>query len=350
MNQNQTRLIAKTPDVLLPWYAENARQLPWRKNKDPYRVWLSEIMLQQTRVEAVKQYYVRFLEVYPSVADLAEAEEATLMKLWEGLGYYSRARNLKKAAVMIMKEHGGIFPTQYNEILSLPGIGAYTAGAISSISFDLPTPAVDGNVLRVISRICEINEPLTSTSFKKDVHEALSSVYPKDKPGEFTQALMELGATVCLPNGTPLCHSCPAADFCRSNLHGTQKKYPPKAAKKPRRKEDLTVFLLTCGDYIAINQRPASGLLRGMWEFPNTKGLLGKEDAASFLTENNVKPKDILLSVSRNHIFTHVEWTMKGYLFTCDSMPDCFTWVTKEQLFHDIALPTAFKQFAELLP
>ncbi|MBQ4087248.1 MAG: A/G-specific adenine glycosylase [Clostridia bacterium] len=350
MNRNQNQLIARLPDALLPWYEKNARKLPWRETKHPYAVWLSEIMLQQTRVEAVKQYYARFLETYPTIEALAQANEATLMKLWEGLGYYSRARNLQKAASVIMEQFGGVFPTQYDAILSLPGIGAYTAGAISSICFGLPTPAVDGNVLRVVSRICEIDETLTSAPFKKDVHEALLAVYPKEAPGDFTQALMELGATVCLPNGAPLCDCCPASEFCRSNLHGTQKKYPPKAEKKPRRKEYLTVFLLQCGEYFAVNKRPASGLLRGLWEFPNTKGLLCKEDAAAYLEQKGVKPKDILLSVLRNHIFTHVEWTMNGYLFTCDAMPECFTWVTGEQLFNEIALPTAFKQFAELLP
>ena len=347
MNQKQQKIINRLPEALVPWYQKNARELPWRKTKEPYAVWLSEIMLQQTRVEAVKGYYDRFLTALPTIQDLADAEESLLLKLWEGLGYYSRVRNLQKAAKTVTEEFGGVFPADYNSILSLSGIGAYTAGAISSICFGIPVPAVDGNVLRVVSRLCEIPESITSASFKKDTTASLAKIYPKHCPGDFTQALMELGATVCVPNGTPACDRCPAAEFCLAKQHGKQKEFPVKPLKKPRRKEKLTVFILQCGSFVALHKRPDKGLLRGLWEFHNISGKRSKDEAVSFLLSQGITPKDIKGVVSRGHIFTHVEWDMTGYYFTCKNKSDAYTWVTKEQMEHEFALPTAFRQFAE---
>lgn len=349
MNQDQIKRIASLPEALLPWYRVHARKLPWRETKDPYHVWLSEIMLQQTRVEAVKQYYTRFLETLPTIRSLADADEALLLKLWEGLGYYSRVRNLQKAAKTILETHGGKFPTDYQDILALPGIGAYTAGAIASICFGQPTPAVDGNVLRVLSRLLGVEEPITSAGFKKKANTALREIYPKDATGDFTQALMELGATVCVPNGAPRCDVCPASAFCVAKAQERQKELPPKPVKKARRKESLTVFLITCGEYVAVCKRPNQGLLRGMWEFPNVAGKCTKEQATKALLKWGIVPTDIVKSVSRGHIFTHVEWNMTGYHFLSQNMPDTLTWVTKEQLDKEIALPTAFKQFTEVL-
>lgn len=349
MNQDQINRLAALPEALLPWYQAHARKLPWRETKEPYLVWISEIMLQQTRVEAVKQYYTRFLETLPTVGSLADADESLLLKLWEGLGYYSRVRNMQKAAKVIMETHGGRFPESYQDILALPGIGAYTAGAIASICFGRPTPAVDGNVLRVLSRLLGIEEPITSAGFKKQANMVLKEIYPKDAAGDFTQALMELGAMVCLPNGAPQCSSCPASAFCVAKAEERQKELPPKPVKKARRKESLTVFLITCGAYVAVCKRPDKGLLRGMWEFPNTTGKLTKEQATEALSKWGIVPTDIIKSVSRGHIFTHVEWDMTGYHFSSRNMPDTLTWVTKEQLEEDIALPTAFKQFTEVL-
>lgn len=350
MNQEKQKLLARLPKVLLPWYETSARPLPWRETKDPYRVWLSEIMLQQTRVEAVKQYYTRFLEALPTIEALAAAEESLLLKLWEGLGYYSRARNLQKAAQRIMNEHGGVFPTQYKDILALPGIGAYTAGAVSSICFDRPTPAVDGNVLRVVSRITELFEPVSTPAVKKDITESLAEIYPKTRCGDFTQSLMELGATVCVPNGAPACGICPAARFCLAHKNNTESRLPLRPEKKARKCENRTVFLLLCGEHIAILKRPETGLLAGLWEFPNVLGALSKEKAVTALKQWDIVPSGILQSVSRKHIFTHVEWNMTGYYFTCDRMPDTLTWVTLRELETEIALPTAFKQFCALLP
>ena len=206
----------KLPGALLPWYEENKRELPWRQDCQPYHIWLSEIMLQQTRVEAVKGYYTRFLQALPTIEDLAQADDELLHKLWEGLGYYSRVRNLKKAAQMIMEQHGGVFPTDYETVLALPGIGAYTAGAICSIAFGQKKAAVDGNVLRVISRITENDTPIDSPVYKKEVQTELEAVYP-DAAGAFTQALMELGATICGPNWKPRCHECPCRELCGGN-------------------------------------------------------------------------------------------------------------------------------------
>ena len=201
---------------LLQWFSEHARVLPWRSDPTPYHVWVSEIMLQQTRVAAVLDYYRRFMEALPAVADLAAVEEERLMKLWQGLGYYNRARNLQKAARQVMTEFGGAFPRTYEEIRSLAGVGDYTAGAIASIAFGIPVPAVDGNVLRVLARVLGDERDIGRQSTKDWARAALLDIIPAGQPGNFNQAMMELGATVCLPNGAPLCGQCPAAPFCEA--------------------------------------------------------------------------------------------------------------------------------------
>ena len=256
--------LAALSSGLLPWFAEYARDLPWRRDNLPYHVWLSEIMLQQTRVEAVKPYYARFLAALPDIPALAECEHDTLMKLWEGLGYYSRARNLQKAAQQVMTQYGGEFPHTYEEIRSLAGIGDYTAGAISSICFDLPEPAVDGNVLRVYTRLTADARCTDDSAVRRDIRERLRTVYertPEAQRGTLTQALMELGATVCVPNGTPHCCLCPMADLCKAHQSSTETEYPVRKAKKARRIEDYTVYILQCGERIAVRKRPDSGLL-----------------------------------------------------------------------------------------
>ena len=335
------------PGLLLDWYRCNHRDLPWRRDREPYHVWLSEIMLQQTRVEAVKGYYTRFLEALPTVADLAAADPDALHKLWEGLGYYSRVRNLQKAAQVIMTEYGGVFPRDYAAIRALPGIGDYTAGAICSICFEQPTPAVDGNVLRVIARICEITAPVTDPKVRREVAAQLAAVYPKGACGAFTQALMELGATVCVPNGQPQCTVCPCGSICRARAHGTFSSLPAKPAKKPRRQEEKTVFLLCCGGEYAVVRRPKTGLLAGLWAFPNVEGLLDVQAALDQASAWGVHPTDVEKQVEKQHIFTHVQWNMRGYYLRCSTKVSAFTWVTRAQLEADIALPTAFRQFWE---
>ena len=339
-------IFARLPDALLRWYRENRRELPWRKDKEPYHIWLSEIMLQQTRVEAVKGYYERFLAALPNIETLANADDELLHKLWEGLGYYSRVRNLKKAANVIMQVHGGVFPGKYADVLALPGVGPYTAGAICSIAFDLPTPGVDGNVLRVISRLTEDDTPIDQPAYKKQVERFLAAVYPREA-GDFTQALMELGATLCGPNWKPECGGCPCRDFCLGHLHGTAENLPVKAPKKKKREEEYTVFILRCGEKYAIEKRPAQGLLAGLWQFPNVPGTLETAAAVAEAEKMGVTVKEIYRQAEKKHIFTHILWKMRGfYLETTDTGGD-FSWMTPEEIKTQAALPTAFRQFWE---
>ena len=338
--------LRELPSLLLPWYYANRRDLPWRKDREPYHVWLSEIMLQQTRVEAVKGYYARFLETLPTVAALSECDDDLLHKLWEGLGYYSRVRNLKKAARVVMTAHAGVFPRTHAEVLALPGIGAYTAGAICSICFGLPTPAVDGNVLRLFSRLTDDPSPIDLPATKKRVTETLSAIYPAEA-GDFTQALMELGATICGPNRKPDCEHCPCKGICRGYAHGTAEALPVKAPKKEKRQEDRTVFLFHCDGKYALEKRPATGLLAGLWQFPNVSGQL---DTASALQEAEVmglRPQEIRKEIFRKHIFTHIQWNMKGIYLDVAETGGSFQWFTEEEVTAAAALPTAFRQFWE---
>jgi len=338
--------LRRLPGALLPWYEKNKRDLPWRRTKEPYHVWLSEIMLQQTRVEAVKGYYARFLDALPTIADVSRCEDERLHKLWEGLGYYSRVRNLKKAAIAVMTDHGGEFPGEYGAVRALPGIGDYTAGAICSICFGLPTPAVDGNVLRVISRILNDDTPIDLPAQKKKVHALLAEIYPREA-GDFTQALMELGATVCGPNRKPDCEHCPCRDFCEGFRLGTAESLPVKLPKKGRKKENLTVFILRCGEYYALEKRPGSGLLGGLWQFPNAPGSLDADGALRVVEQMGLKPRDIYRQVEKKHIFTHIQWDMNGIYLEVAEAGGPFRWLTKAQIETEAALPTAFRQFWE---
>lgn len=345
METERMEIPAILPKKLLAWYDEGHRELPWRSNPAPYWVWVSEIMLQQTRVEAVKPYFARFMQVLPTIKDLAEAEEELLMKLWEGLGYYRRVRNLQAAAKEIMKEFDGEMPRSYPLIRSLPGIGEYTAGAIASIAFGIPRPAVDGNVLRVLSRVCEDERDILKQPIKKDMTRALLEIYPKDRAGDFTQSLMELGAMVCVPNGAPKCEECPLNDLCLAHLHGSADIIPVKTAKKPRKVETMTVFLLNHKDKWAVHKRGNEGLLAGLWEFPNQNGFLKEEEAKAQLKEWGIEAGELSFAGKKKHIFTHIEWQMQVCMADCEKAEKTpFLWVTKEQLSGEIALPTAFKK------
>lgn len=335
------------PALLLPWYEQHKRDLPWRRDREPYHVWLSEIMLQQTRVEAVKGYYTRFLEALPDIPALAACEDDKLHKLWEGLGYYSRVRNLKKAAQTILSDYDGVFPQDYAAIRGLAGIGDYTAGAISSICFGAAEPAVDGNVLRVVTRLAASMDSIDLPQTKRAVREQLRESYPIGRCGDFTQALMELGATVCLPNGAPDCGRCPAAALCRSRTEELWRVIPVKAKKKPRKTEEKTVFLLRCGDKLAVRKREDTGLLAGLWEFPNQPGKLTAQDALTQAADWNCSPRDLTRATEKQHIFTHIVWNMTGYYIECDEMPSCFDWAEPERLDQDLSLPTAFRQFRD---
>lgn len=338
-----SNLFSLLPALLLPWYEENHRVLPWRQDREPYHVWLSEIMLQQTRVEAVKSYYTRFLQTLPTIEALASASPETVNKLWEGLGYYSRARNLQKAAGQILDLHGGVFPHDYAAIRALAGIGDYTAGAIGSICFELPTPAVDGNVLRVCSRLTADDAPIDRPQTKQSLTKALAQVYPPGHCGDFTQALMELGATVCLPNGAPLCQRCPLAGVCLAHREGTETELPIKTPKKPRRAEEMTVLLLHQQDVYALQKRPEAGLLAGLWEFPHVPGALDAAAVLALLDQLGAVPEDLERVVDRTHIFTHVQWQMRGFFIRCRALPPGTVHGRPEQY----ALPTAFRQFLE---
>ena len=338
------QLLRLLPELLLPWFKQHRRDLPWRKDREPYHVWLSEIMLQQTRVEAVKGYYSRFLSRLPDIPSLANVEEAELLKLWEGLGYYSRVRNLQKAARVIMAEHNGVFPSDYAAIRALPGIGDYTAGAISSICFDAKTPAVDGNVLRVVSRVSDFHGCTDDASVKREITKALAEIYPQ-KAGDFTQALMELGAIVCIPNGQPLCDVCPLGSICIARKNGTIDQLPVRAEKKKRKQENLTVFLLTCGEKVAIRKRETRGLLAGLYEFPHLSGTLSAEEIIHAAEDWALHPQFLEKTVGRKHIFTHIQWNMTGARLHCGSENSEFIWVDRETLLREYALPTAFHQF-----
>ena len=339
----------KIVEPLLNWYAHNARSLPWRDNPTPYRVWISEIMLQQTRVEAVKPYFERFVRELPDVPALAEVPEDRLMKLWEGLGYYSRAKNLKKAAELMMERYGGALPQSAAELAKLPGIGSYTAGAVASIAYGLPEPAVDGNVLRATSRLEASRREITDPSVKKELGARLRAVYPAGRASAFTQALMELGATVCLPNGTPLCESCPLADLCEAHRKGVENELPVKAPKPPRRVEERTVFLLLSGGMAALHRRPETGLLAGLWEFPCAEGRLSAEQAEAAVRAWGLTPERVEPLPAAKHIFTHVEWHMAGYLIRAEQPGGEFVWAEYEELLADYAVPSAYRVYLRIL-
>jgi len=339
----QQNIFALLPGALLPWYAENKRDLPWREDRDPYHIWVSEIMLQQTRVEAVKGYYARFLNVLPTMESLANADDEVLHKLWEGLGYYTRVRNLKKAAQTIVETYGA-FPSDYKAIRELSGIGDYTAGAICSIAFDMPTPAVDGNVLRVISRLTDDATPIDNIAYRKQVQAELAKIYPKEA-GTFTQAIMELGATVCGPNRKPDCENCPCRGFCLGAKRGTAESLPVKKPKARRRVEECTVFILNCDGRYAIEKRPSTGLLSNLWQFPNVPGKLDVDAAIEAVEKMGLKPKEFYLQVERKHIFTHREWDMFGMYLSVAETDEVRNWLTLDEIRASAALPTAFRQF-----
>ena len=338
-------ILQSLPEPLLAWYRENARDLPWRRTTDPYRIWVSEIMLQQTRVAAVLGYYARFLAAFPSVEALAAAPEEQLMKLWEGLGYYSRARNLHKAA-RIVTDAGG-FPNTFQGLLALPGVGEYTAGAIASAAFGAREAAVDGNVLRIFTRLTDCHDDITDPKVKRAVRDALQAVMPENQADIriFNQATMELGATVCVPNGAPKCGECPVRALCLGRMRDTAEALPVKRAKKARRVEEKTVFLLLRQGQVALRKRPDGGLLAGLWEFPNVEGALDEAAAGKAATAWGLLPRVWHSRLTAKHIFTHVEWHMTGYaLEVTGDGPEDWTWVDGAGLATH-AVPSAFARY-----
>ncbi len=340
---------------MLDWYLENQRELPWREDPTPYHVWLSEIMLQQTRVEAAREYYLRFLNRLPDVSSLAEASEDTCLKLWEGLGYYSRVRNMKRAASEVMEKFGGNIPNTSAELIRLPGIGQYTSAAIASIAFGERIPAVDGNLLRIYSRLEMYEENIrTPAAFRKAL-EYYTDRMPKNTTktgkgnpcGNFNQALMDLGNAVCLPNTAPECGNCPISEFCRTHRErpGMEADLPVIPAGKGKKEERLTVFLIRSEGRTAVRKRPARGLLAGLYEFPSAAGELETEDAVKWLREHSVEPIRIKKIIDAEHIFTHKKWIMRGYEVTMDSFSEenvPFIMASEEEIAQKYCIPSAF--------
>ena len=333
---------------LLHWYERNARILRWREEPKPYYVWVSEIMLQQTRVEAVKGYFDRFLAELPDIKSLAEADEEKLLKLWEGLGYYNRVRNMQKCAQVVMEQHDGELPADYEALKKLPGIGSYTAGAIASIAFGIPEPSVDGNVLRVLKRVAASFDDITKERVKRELEEDVRQIMPKDRPGDFNQSLMELGATVCLPNGKPLCEQCPVMHLCKAFHQGVELKLPVKPPKKERKIEERTVFVIKqeCKNKleIVLHRRPETGLLSGMWELPNTEGHLKEAEVQSLFPSARLSRLP-----DGKHIFSHVEWRMWCYeikLAEAAALPEAIGQGSKpftlQEIREQISIPSAF--------
>lgn len=346
--QQVQELLAQIPPLLLTWYDHSARVLPWRQQPTPYRVWVSEIMLQQTRVSAVMPYYERFLSALPTVEALAAAPEEVLLKLWEGLGYYNRVRNMQKAARVVMEQHGGELPASFEALVKLPGIGEYTAGAVASIAYGLRVPAVDGNVLRILSRWLLSRADVTLPPVKRAFQALVQQMLPAERVGDFNQALMELGATVCLPNGDPLCGSCPVAGLCRARERGCAAELPVKAPKKPRREERRTILLVMAENKVLLAKRPSNGLLAGLWEYLNLEGHLSAEEAA---VHCGVPVASVRRLGAAKHIFSHIEWKMRGYLIQAPGFVpqgEC-VWADQRQFEDQYSVPSAFQQYTKQL-
>lgn len=340
-------------DAVVEWYRTNKRQLPWRENVNAYRVWVSEIMLQQTRVEAVKPYYERFLNEFPTVQELAAADEDKLLKLWEGLGYYNRVKNMQKAAKQVMVDYHGEFPDTYEEIRSLTGIGNYTAGAISAFAYGIPEPAVDGNVLRVISRILSNDEDIMKASVRTKVEDSIREVIPAGAAGDFNQGLIELGALICVPNGMPKCEECPVKEWCLAREENRVMKLPVKTKAKARKIEKRTVFIVKDGEKVLIRKRPSKGLLSGLYELPNELGHLEEEEVIAYCKKNNLSPLRLKKLGSGKHIFSHVEWHMEGYAIQLDELEENRTeemlFAEPKEIEKEYPIPSAFEYYMQFL-
>ena len=347
-------MLAKIVEPLIEWYEENHRILPWRASKNPYYIWISEIMLQQTRVEAVRPFFEQFIKALPKVEDVAVCPEEQLLKLWEGLGYYNRVRNLQKAAIQIMEDYGGVMPDSYEELLKLKGIGSYTAGAICSFAYGIPKPAVDGNVLRVFSRLYNDPAAVTEPAVKKAFTARVMEHQPPDAPGDYNQALMELGALVCVPNGAPLCEKCPLAHLCAARAAGTALELPRKAAPKPRRLQPVTLALLESPAGFLLQQRPQKGLLAGLWQPVLWEGeALAAGEVLARLQAMGVDTGTAAPEAlpAAKHIFSHIEWHMNGILLhvPAQDAPAGCVWASREALQAEYTLPGAFKSYKKLM-
>jgi A/G-specific adenine glycosylase len=337
---------------IIDWYRKNQRDLPWRHNINAYRIWVSEIMLQQTRVEAVKPYYERFLRELPTVKDLAEVKEEKLLKLWEGLGYYNRVRNMQKAARQIMEDYHGVFPETYEEISALKGIGSYTAGAVSSFAYGLPKPAVDGNVLRVVSRLTASRDDIMKAKVRSRIEKELEAVIPADASSDFNQGLIELGALICIPKGEPKCDQCPVEKSCMAVKQGIVNELPVKTKAKARRIEERTILILKDGETIAIKKRSAKGLLAGLYELPSLQGHLSRKEVISYCHELGLSPLRVTKAGDTKHIFSHVEWHMTGYEIKVDELEkNCsekMIFASRSEMEEKYTIPSAFEYYRRM--
>lgn len=366
-------IFRKLVQPLIQWYRINRRDLPWRQDTDPYHIWVSEIMLQQTRVTAVIPYYTRFLEELPDIASLAQASEEQILKLWEGLGYYSRVRNMQTAARQIVEDYDGVFPSAFKEIRSLKGIGTYTAGAVASIAYGLPVPAVDGNVLRVLSRISGSDEDILKPQVKKRFEAELTCVMeevcrdtdrigcsagwtaarPDRFPGEFNQSLIELGALICVPNASPKCGKCPAAEFCRAHAMGKELDLPVRSKAAKRRVEERTIVIFRDGERAGICRRPSRGLLAGMYEPVNLPGHMDREEVLLYCREIGLAPIRILPLENARYIFSHMEWRMIAYYVLVDELEkssgEKMIFARPQEIREKYPIPSAFEKYTAYL-
>ncbi len=349
--KTEEKILKDMAKPLLLWYDQNKRSLPWRDQANAYYTWVSEIMLRQTRVETVKPYFLRFIRELPDVGALASCSEDRLLKLWEGLGYYNRVRNMQKAARQVQESYGGVLPKDYQALCSLRGIGSYTAGAIASIAYGIPVPAVDGNVLRVLSRLLENEEDILKQSVKTGMERLLKEAIPKDRPGDFNQALMELGAVVCVPSGRIECGSCPLNDLCRARASGRVTELPKKSEKKPRTVQKRTIVVIRDGDCLALCKRPKEGLLASLYEPMNLTGHLQEQEVLKEVANLGLVPLRIRQLEDAKHIFSHVEWRMKGYQVQVEAVEekvkDRYIFVDPEKSGRFYPIPSAYDAYAK---
>ncbi len=353
-NSARVQALSLAAPSLAAWFAENARSFPWRGERTPYKVLVSETMLQQTRIETVLRYYERFMTAFPTVRDLAAAPPDLVMKHWEGLGYYSRARHLKEAAERCTEEYGGELPERFDELRKLPGIGDYSAGAIASLCHDEPVPAVDGNVLRVLARFFGDARDVRLPEVRKDAAEIIREVLGRGEgcavsPSAFNEGLMELGETLCAPKGKPQCEACPLKSGCRAHAEGREEQLPYRSAGAARSIEEKTVWLFLCGGKVALEKRPDQGMLRGLYGFPMTEGKLTEDEAAAALSARGIVPVNICPLGGAKHVFTHREWHMTGYLAETETPLPGFIYVSMSALAAEYALPSAFRYYRNKL-
>lgn len=338
---------------LLDWYDANHRTLPWREKKDPYHIWISEIMLQQTRVEAVRPYFDRFIAALPTVHALAVCPEDRLLKLWEGLGYYNRVRNMQKAAIQVEEEYAGELPADYEKLLALKGIGDYTAGAIASIAWDIPVPAVDGNVLRIWARLTACEEDILKDKVKKEARRQLQKVMPGQRSGDLNQAFMDLGSLVCLPKGKSACGECPLRFACRAYDRGLVEQLPVRRKPKERSVKERTVLVVRDGERVALHRRDARGLLAGLYELPGLEGFQSETEILACLEKRQLLPLYMEKLQDAKHVFSHVEWHMKGYLIRVASLEEevsgDWIFVDTDTVQREYPLPSAFRAYASYI-